>query len=350
VIFWNFIFQNFGGARGWGKPVSSSGTGSPAPDTPRVFEVLGGPREESPSLGEGDTTIHTRTVAEFLSAHFQAKWTEEAGGGPLPSPCIHPPRDFVKERKGNWRSGLKDLIRLISWGRFYLYGGILSGGLLPEGTETPDEEAALIESRKGELCKATIESIEIGWSLLRGLGAQAEITLAGPNPIPTDFDLEVFLTRTLDTLGALNKWCEQCGGRFTAICPDCTVGACWFCARHRGRLCCEVYKRENDISGDWVDGTRLVEDSLSLDYHDMGSFFISEVRGVRLVDSPRSGAPHDRLEFRGIVRGWQPEERQKWISELLEDQGQRRASNDEVLLERLWSARNVRPMLLPTRW
>ena len=41
----------------------------------------------------------------------------------------------------------------------------------------------LVESRKGELCVAAIESIEIGWSLLRGLGAPAEITLAGPNPI-----------------------------------------------------------------------------------------------------------------------------------------------------------------------
>jgi hypothetical protein len=82
----------------------------------------------------------------------------------------------------------------------------------------------------------------------------------------------------------------------------------------------------------------------------MGSFLISEIRGVRLADWPRSDAPHDRLEFRGIVRGWQPEERQKWISELLEDQGQRRECNDEDLLERLWSARNDRPMLLPTRW
>jgi hypothetical protein len=294
--------------------------------------------------------MRTQTVAEFLSAHFQAKWTEEAGGGLLPPPCIHPPRDLVKGGKGKWRSGLKDLIRWISWGRFHLYGGILSGGLLPEGTGSPDEEAALIGSRKGELCVATIESIEIGWSLLRGLGAPAEITFAGPNPIPTDFDLEDFLTRALDTLGALNKWCEQCGGRFTAICPDCTAGACWFCARHKGCLCCEVCERVTDISGDWIDGTRLVDDSLSLNYHDMGSFLISEVRGVRLAGNPRSEAPHDRLEFRGIIRGWQPEERQKWISDLLENQGQGRECNDEVLIERLWSVRNVRPMLLPTRW
>ena len=75
----------------------------------------------------------------------------------------------------------------------------------------------MIGSRKGELCAATIESIEIGWSLLRGLGAPAETPLAGPNPIPTDFVLDDFLTRTLDTLGALNKWCEECGVRFTTL-------------------------------------------------------------------------------------------------------------------------------------
>jgi hypothetical protein len=196
-----------------------AGNGSPAPDAPRVFEVLGDPREESPALGEGDTVMRTRTVAEFLSAHFQAKWTEEAGGGRLPSLCIHPPRDLVKGRQV-WRRGLKDLIRWISWGRFYLNAGILSGGLLAENAGTLEEEVILIESRKGELCVVAIESIEIGWSLLRGLGSPAEITLAGPNPIPTDFDLEDFLTRTLDTLGTLNKWCEKCGGRFTAICPD----------------------------------------------------------------------------------------------------------------------------------
>jgi hypothetical protein len=146
-----------------------AGTGSSAPDTPRVFEVLGGPREESPARG-------------------------------APSPCIHPFRDLVKGGKGNRRSGLKDLIRWISWGRFYLNADILSGGLLPENAGTPDEEMVLIESRNGELCVTVIESIEIGCSLLRGLGTPAEITLSGPNPIPTDFDLEDFLTRTLDTL------------------------------------------------------------------------------------------------------------------------------------------------------
>ena len=61
-----------------------TGTGSPAPDKPKTTEVLVGPREESPAPGEGDTEIHTRTIAEFLSAHFQAKWTEEAGRGSIP--------------------------------------------------------------------------------------------------------------------------------------------------------------------------------------------------------------------------------------------------------------------------
>ncbi len=271
----------------------------------------------------------------------------------LPPFALYPSsQGSYKGKEGQLEEGLKDLIRWTSRGRFHYYGGILSGGFLPEGAGAPEEETALIESRKGELCAATMESVEIGWSLLKGLGAPAEIPLAGPNPIPADFDLEVFLTRTLDTLGALNKWCEQGGGRFTAICPECTAGACWFCARHKGCLCCEICEWKTDLSGDWVDGTRLVDDSLSLDYHatDMGSFLISEIKGVRLADKPRSDAPHDCLEFVGLVRGWQPEERQKWISELSEDQGQRRECNDEVLLERLWLARNVRPILLPTRW
>ena len=89
-----------------------------------------------------------------------------------------------------------------------------------------------------------------------------------------------------------------------------TVGVCRFCARHKGYLFCEICELETDLSGDWVDGTRLVDYNLSLDFHDMGSFLISEVRGVRLAEKPRSDSPpHDRLEFRGIVRGCQPEER-----------------------------------------
>ncbi len=41
------------------------GTGSPAPDTPRVFEVLGDPREESPVLGEGDTADKSTSTRQI---------------------------------------------------------------------------------------------------------------------------------------------------------------------------------------------------------------------------------------------------------------------------------------------
>jgi hypothetical protein len=102
-----------------GRITFFSGTGSPAPDKPKITEVLGDPRDESPVPREGgDTSIHTRTLVEFLSAHFQTKWTEKTEGGSIPPDYIHPPRDLVKGRQGNWRSGLKDLIRWISWGHF----------------------------------------------------------------------------------------------------------------------------------------------------------------------------------------------------------------------------------------
>ena len=114
----------------------------------------------------------------------------------------------------------------ITRGRDRLYDGFLSGGLLPEGEGTMDEEETQIGKRKDELCVATIESVETGWSFLKGLRSLEEISLVGPNLIPVDFDLGDFLSRTLDILGALNKWCEQCGGRFTTIYPDYTGGSC----------------------------------------------------------------------------------------------------------------------------
>ena len=116
--------------------------------------------------------------------------------------------------KGIWRKGLKDFIRWITRGRDHLYGGFLSGGLVPEGAGALEEKGAQIERRKDELCVATIETVETGWSFLKGLGAPEEISLTVPNPIPVDFDLGDFLTRTLNILGVPNKWCEKCGGRF----------------------------------------------------------------------------------------------------------------------------------------
>ena len=104
------------------------------------------------------------------------------------------------------------------------------------------------------------------------------------------------------------------------------------------------------LSGSWADGTKLVEDSLSENSHKMGSFLIFKIDGVRLGTNPRSAAAHDALEFRGLVRGWQPEERQVWIPPLLACGNHRQGGTDQGLLEKLWEDRDVRPLLLPTRW
>ena len=96
------------------------------------------------------------------------------------------------------------------------------------------------------------------------------------------------------------------------VCPDYTEGACWFCARHKGCLNCDRgcetglsgdCECETGLSGDWVDGIRLVDDSLNLDFYDMGTFLISGIDGVRISEHPRSDSPHDRMEFRDTVRG-----------------------------------------------
>jgi hypothetical protein len=150
-----------------------------------------------------------------------------------------------------WGRGLKDLMRWITRGHDHIYGDLVSGGLIPEGEGTLAEEVAQIERRIDEHGVVTIESVETGWSFLQGLGSPVEISLGGPNPIHMEFDLGDYLTRALDTLGALNKWCMHCGGRFTVICPDCTTGACWFiCVRHKTCLCCEICERETNIFGD----------------------------------------------------------------------------------------------------
>jgi hypothetical protein len=82
----------------------------------------------------------------------------------------------------------------------------------------------------------------------------------------------------------------------------------------------------------------------------MGSFLISKIDGVQLAANPRSEETHDVLEFRGLVRGWQPEERQEWIPPLLTCGNHRQDGTDQGLLERLWKDREVSPLLLPTRW
>ena len=87
-----------------------------------------------------------------------------------------------------------------------------------------------------------------------------------------------------------------------------------------------------------------------LDFHDVGTFLISGINGVRIEEHPRdSDAPHDRVEFRGTVCGWQTEERQEWIAQLLGDEEQWDGRGED-LMEKLWLTCNVLPILLPARW
>ena len=150
-----------------------------------------------------------------------------------------------------------------------------------------------MEERKKQMWVPVMDTVEIGWTFFQG------ILLAGPFPVPQDLDFGQYRTGALEP----NSWCTECGGRLTSVYPDCTTGTCWFCARHKGCLNCDMCGCETGLLGDWVDGTRLVVDSLNLDFHNMGTFFISGINGVRIVEHPRSDAPHDRLELRGIVRG-----------------------------------------------
>ena len=55
----------------------------------------------------------------------------------------------------------------------------------------------------------TIKTMEMGWSFLQGLGTPEEISITGQIPIPVDFDLGDYFTRTLHTLGILNRWWDS---------------------------------------------------------------------------------------------------------------------------------------------
>ena len=81
-----------------------------------------------------------------------------------------------------------------------------------------------------------------------------------PDRDPTPSTCDVIVTDETISLFA-GLLANPDGGRLTAVCPDCTAGACWFCARHKGCLNCDICGGESGLSGDWVDGTRLVDDS-----------------------------------------------------------------------------------------
>ena len=93
----------------------------------------------------------------------------------------------------------------ITWGRDHVYGGLLSGGFLPEGEGKPEEEAEQMEQRKEQMWVTVMESMEIGWSFLQGIGAPEGISLAGPCPVPQDFDFGDHLTGALETLMRMER-------------------------------------------------------------------------------------------------------------------------------------------------
>ena len=66
-----------------------------------------------------------------------------------------------------------------------------------------------------------------------------------------------------------------------------------------------IYDQDTEFSvtGFWVDRTKIVDDRLNTDFHKIGSFHISEITGVRLVENPSSKTTHNRLEFKVLVRG-----------------------------------------------
>ena len=110
-----------------------------------------------------------KTFTEFLRVHYRARWVKGRNGS-SPPPFIHPPRDFSKSKKGVWRRGLKDLMGWITKGRDHVYGGLLSGGFLQEGEGKTEEEAVQMEQRKEEMWTTVMESMEIGWTFLQGIG------------------------------------------------------------------------------------------------------------------------------------------------------------------------------------
>ena len=90
-------------------------------------------------------------------------------------PCIHPPKDFNKVKKGVWRRGLKDLMGWITKGRDHVYGGLLSGGFLQEGEGKPEVEVVQTEQRKEKMWVTVMESMEIGWTFSRGFRWQDRV-------------------------------------------------------------------------------------------------------------------------------------------------------------------------------
>ncbi len=158
------------------------------------------------------------------------------------------------------------------------------------------KEADQVE-KTGETVWLTVsETLDIGWCFLQGVGVPKEILLSGPSPSPTGTTDQELFTWELEVLRTVDVRFTSCGGRYTTTYPVCDSGGYWFCAKSSDCLTCEICEHKVELLGSWVDGTKVVDDSLSENFHKMGSFLISKIDGVRLAA---------------------PEERQEWIPPLL---------------------------------
>jgi hypothetical protein len=111
-------------------------------------------------------------------------------------------------------------------GHDHAYGGLLSGCFLQEGEGKPEEETVQMDQRKEVMWTAVMDTVETGWIFLQGIGAPEGISLVRPDLVPQDWDFGEYLTEVLETLRGPNSRCAECGGRLTAVCPDCTAGDC----------------------------------------------------------------------------------------------------------------------------
>ena len=152
-------------------------------------------------------------------------------------------------------------------GQRHALARILSGGFLLEGKGDSMKEADQVEHRGEEMCVAASETLGIGWSFLQGVGEPKKILLAGPSPSTTDTTVQELFTRELEVLRTVDVWCTRCGGRCTARCPVCDSGGYWFCAKSSDCLTCEICEHKTELSGSWSDRTKLVDDSLSENFH-----------------------------------------------------------------------------------
>ncbi len=83
-----------------------------------------------------------------------------------------PPKYLDDLREGRWNASVRDLTRWLRQGRDNAFAGILSGDVLPEEMGDLREEVVLTKHRMEEMWTALVETLEIGCTFLKGVGAQ----------------------------------------------------------------------------------------------------------------------------------------------------------------------------------